>query len=896
MPITQAMNSKGNVKKFTNNDVPYTPQFPVVNRYETTSTASQTVINLNFSVDQSNTDSFFLFVDGKALRSGSANDYTFTAISSTNTSSQITLNYAIIANLNIIAIKLGVKKEAEFLMDNRFTQLYANQAAGFQGFISQTDYLINPTTTTGTPTTGSFYSSVVGRASMPDLSQDLKPKFGIERTIIQNIYQLQNEFGPNGEPVWATPNDTFGQIRFVGSWTSQIDIYGPRQYSGLTGNFIEIVFYGTGLNLITLLNGGTFDCSVSVDGIVTKASGVYPTSNSGVLQGRNFSPNQILPCASGLTLGLHTVTLTSLNSNGFNFAGFEILNQNATPANISVNPGIIYNKGQQVITSAQNLATYNSGFTNTYGTAGTTGGRVLVYQTSAGAIQKDIQYNAASASYLASTSHTNEEPVRTFSWREFGAGRTDDFSRITGSGNAVAFTLDDGTTTLLTSSGIVETLITGAPEGVGINAGTSNYIAITFVGTGLDILGTCDGTSRTVTVTVDGTSQGTLTPTLNKTQTYKICSGLPYGTHVVTFNNGSASFGSLDFNRFIVYQPKTPTLLSGAVQLGSYNLFANFTANTSQSSLAISAGTLRKTIATREAAYVGTWTGPSLQIGAGTAGTTNGFYVNGATAANYVQYTFFGTGFDFRFGVPASTALNVTVSIDGTNPTAAGATATGFTSTGVASFSASTGVLISTTTNNYSAGAYVSGLPLGLHTVKIAYNSGSSFTVDAFDIITPIYSPKSNVQYDAQNTLLVGSCALSDDRRFSPIKDAGLQKKNVSQAAAITSTASTTSTVAVPCPDMSVTHSNTSGRIRISYAISGYGSSGSTSPYYVIYIDGVQYGQIHVANDSTDATISETLVAYVSPGVHKIDVYWGLFSAIGTANVRYGRQLLVEEI
>ena len=93
-------------------------------------------------------------------------------------------------------------------------------ANGFQPYVDTTTNTIVATASAGTPAAGYFYSSIVGRASMPDLSQNLKPAMGIERIMTQQIYQLQNEFGPNGEPVWATPNDQFGQIRCVGSWTS----------------------------------------------------------------------------------------------------------------------------------------------------------------------------------------------------------------------------------------------------------------------------------------------------------------------------------------------------------------------------------------------------------------------------------------------------------------------------------------------------------------------------------------------------------------------------------------------------------------------------------------------------------------------------------------------------
>lgn len=123
MSILQKVNTKANIRKLSEADIPFQPKIPVLNRYESESVASQTVINLNFSVDQENKEAFQLFIDGKLLREGLSNDYTFTSIGFDNTSSQVTLNFSLSAALNIIAIKLGAKKESDFGSDNRFTQM-----------------------------------------------------------------------------------------------------------------------------------------------------------------------------------------------------------------------------------------------------------------------------------------------------------------------------------------------------------------------------------------------------------------------------------------------------------------------------------------------------------------------------------------------------------------------------------------------------------------------------------------------------------------------------------------------------------------------------------------------------------------------------------------------------
>ena len=109
MPITKAISSKTNTKQLTNADSPNNPNQVVTAVYgPVASTAGQTVINLSFAVNTSATSNFFLYVDGKLLSLGAGNDYTFTSIQANGTSSQVTLNQSLPANLNIQAFYLGV--------------------------------------------------------------------------------------------------------------------------------------------------------------------------------------------------------------------------------------------------------------------------------------------------------------------------------------------------------------------------------------------------------------------------------------------------------------------------------------------------------------------------------------------------------------------------------------------------------------------------------------------------------------------------------------------------------------------------------------------------------------------------------------------------------------------
>jgi hypothetical protein len=125
--------------------------------------------------------------------------------------------------------------------------------AGFQNFVDQSAVL---TAVNGTPGAGQFRSSITGRAPIPDITNDLRPSLGVERVMTQQIVELQNEFGPSGEPVFAALNDERGLIRLIGSWVYSVSANGETLSSGTLADFIEVTFYGTGLNMLIRAHGG----------------------------------------------------------------------------------------------------------------------------------------------------------------------------------------------------------------------------------------------------------------------------------------------------------------------------------------------------------------------------------------------------------------------------------------------------------------------------------------------------------------------------------------------------------------------------------------------------------------------------------------------------------------
>jgi hypothetical protein len=739
------------------------------------------------------------------------------------------------------------------------------------------------------------YTTVVKRAQCTDFSNDLLPRFGIERVMTQAIQEVQGESGPNGERVFKPVNDQHDAVRFVGLITDGNDSQGSR-VNIQAGSYAEYTFYGTGLNLLLYTDGSTRSMSVSVDG---GSATTVTNSGSTVLNGRNYAQNGVINVSSGLALGIHTVKVAYVGADILVY-GYEVLNTNST---LQQTAGTSYLGGKRLYAPGLTTSNPTSGFTNTYGTAGTRGGHVLVYQKADGTVAKDIRYTETTAAYLSSASHANEEVIRTYSWREFGAGRSDDFSTLGASGSARAFTLDDGTTTLVGSTVAV---LGSSQEYLTIQANAA-FITLTFVGTGLDFLRIDQtGTLDQHTLYIDGTSQGTITGTGNTTnRIQKVASGLPYGTHTFKMTRDAFANSAVGISQFIVYGPSKPTLPTDCVELADYYVMADYAASTVATREFMPTGTLRKFLAVREAVYAGTWSAGSVNV----ANYESGFGTQSGASASSVSYTFFGTGFEWSQFV-FTNAMSATYTLDGaTNFTVSNSSPTGGagwtgalttqllqTSSGL-SFTASTGVLSGTSAGTGRLRLRVTGLTLGFHTIKFTTGNANQHYSEALDIITPIHAPKGNLPGDIQNTSSVGSCAISDNRKFSATSVKPLV--NWAQAIGVTTTPTTTSTTAVPMTDMSVTLKTAGNPIQISYAVTVRNNTAAGNTVAInVYVDGVfvgtqKYMDTPVAGYSE--TISDCFIVPVAAGTHKVDLYW--YTNAGTAaSPATQRSLIVVEI
>lgn len=635
-----------------------------------------------------------------------------------------------------------------------------------QGIVDVSEEL---TPTSGTPGPGEFWSTITGRANIKNFAA-LRPVMGVERIQTQTVIgPLPGESGESGQAVYGAVNDKWNQFRAVGAATGTVNANG--QFIGGAVDYYEITFYGTGLNLLCLLESSLRTMTVELDG-QGAGSNITPSNINNVLGTENYSTNQVINLVSKETLGWHTVKITSTGASVIIPYGFEVLNESLQ---ITVPAGVAYQGGEKKELVSEDASAYNS--VDEGSLHSTRGGRVLVYLDENGEVKKAGTPTYGTTKTLTDTNHeeAGEEVITEHYFREFGASRSDDFSLLIGVASAqnCAFTLDDNVTNAWASSHYNYRTGTG-PSGIG------HWLTVTFVGTGLDVFHDNNGGGPTNTdVYIDGGTPVNMSsgPSFG---IIPIVSGLPYGTHTVKFlyNTGPG----LVVNKFVVYGPAKPTLPEKAVELGEYFVMANFVPNTSPGALKLGSGILRKDIG-REWIYSGSGSNWVLdfQPTLGTTGVVGGWRARSAAAGGIAQLTFTGTGFDFRTRTSGSGA-NVQVSIDlhdgsgfqnftSSHPDAAVAAAAagaGWYGDGMG-FTPATGILDIQGGGDEGSGFYASGLDYGTYTIRF-YNSADSLELSALDVVTPIHVPKLNGPHVIQNTLRVGNCSVGDTRKFSSLE------------------------------------------------------------------------------------------------------------------------------
>jgi len=721
-------------------------------------------------------------------------------------------------------------------------------------------------------------TTIINRAQMVDLSQDLGVRMGINRIQTHSLVELKDEVGANGEAVYGVANDKFNQVRFVGAAVDEEnDTNGPRGQLNAQNEYIEVTFYGTGLNVIMYNSSFARDLRATVDGGAEGAN--FVTAGADNLDSRRYPMNIVMGVVSGLTLGLHTVKIRQQSAVDINIFGFEFLNENAQ---LNISKGSYFNDGKLLRLLTEQNISYNSDWTNETGVAGSKGGCVSVYLTESGAVKKDIQWTNATAQFLGSTDHSNEEIIGHHNYREFGSGRSDDFSMAINSGAHRGFTLEDGTTTL---SGA---FLQGGPFGGVAKDGlrpesVGSYFVFTFVGTGLDIEneGVTGGT--TFEVFVDNVSQGTFSTTY-PLGIRTICSGLAYGTHVVKVAVVGVPAGGTSFNNFIVYGPKKPVVEDSSVELASYFLMADYVGQVTVTPSPefnrgeiFSQGVLRKQLI-REMNYNGTWIGPSVD-----PGWNCGFQFTCNTNNDYIEYTFVGTGIDF--GYTYSTTPNVKVQLNGAD---LGTTGTVVVENG----SYNDGTSIITETNNPLF--KLTDLSYGKHTIRFFKTAGTNFIPAFVDVHSLIHTPKRNKGLIIQNTNKIGSQSIGDSRKLA--KEEKDVYKSIDIIGGITVAQFVQDTPLGDTSSHFYLEEETTVEIGLEtrWTASAFGGQ----PEWKFWIDGKQY-EYSVSQNLTTANWQNSMYIYktlkLAKGWHSafITVYTG---AGGTVSSSSGRQITIKKV
>ena len=704
------------------------------------------------------------------------------------------------------------------------------------------------------------FTSIQNRAKIIDLENDLGMRMGIERIPIGMLQPCPKEVDVvNKKIVHKDSADKFDRIRYVGSWYYLANDRSSSFSGQQLDDYVEVTFYGTGLNMLTIVDGntGATDYRVSIDGGPEGSNVFIDGLNSNAAQ--KYRANTVVKIASGLTLGLHTVKIR-LNSSAtyfLNVFGFEILNDRS---DILVNAGKTFVNNLELNHESESIS-YNSEFANEYGTAGTKGGHVITYLDELGQVKKDIQWVDTAAKYLTNADHSNEEVIQRYHFREFGSEREvagDDFTTLHGTTTDAAFTLDDGTTNLLGDN------VDDASNPEMLTCRSGGRFVFTFVGTGLAIdITDGDAVSSGVigTINIDGVAVGDFSRP-GAGETFEICSGLPYGTHTVAIVSSSNS-GFL--SHFIVYGPKKPEYPEKCTRIGSYFLMSDFVANTFSSRDSISQGVLRKQ-QDREFTLVGAnWSYDTVTpvfIG-GRERVTNG---NG----NYLEYTFFGTGFDFRWSAGSNRSNNITISVDGSSDLSSYTTSL---YGDFGSWTAATGQLSQNGSTDYGQGLIVSGLPLGMHTIRFTNNTTNYLVVEAIDIITPIHTRKFVTQNVYQQSVNVGSCLIKDERSIDNIKDGKI---------AINNRLKDGSTISIPyrpywstVPEGYVTlHLEEEKTIEVSYNVTSYNNTSFAYNRFKVTVNNI-YVESSVtlyrqSNGNEMSQIGATSYVKLGPGTHFI--------------------------
>jgi hypothetical protein len=734
-------------------------------------------------------------------------------------------------------------------------------------------------------------TSIQNRAKIPDLANDLKVHFGTDRFSVSGLKYLPSENGTGGRRVFKPDTDDLDLVRFAGSWTTGVPERGFGVRSNTQNDYLEITFYGTGLNLLTASGAGALDIRCSIDGGAEGAN-VYLT-NSAPLHVDSFTQtNNVINITKGLALGIHTakIRLSVLGTEPFTVYGHEIFCEKSV---ITVNPGTAYYSGKKYTNQNAVEISHNSNFENQSLTneLSTTGGRVVICLKSNGQVAKLLRGCGNTPKYAELADHSNEEIVKNIHWREFGGSASDGTLRplrsVSSANNEYHAVLTDGSTG-----------VSGRALGYGamndhdyISTTSTGELQFFFIGTGLDLL-MVDNTAGSFgfTLMVDGVSEGVQSYTITESGRpvlRKIVSGLPYGMHSVRLTSFTGIQSGV--RAISVYAPKKPEIPSGYVELGEYNALGDY--QESALPYGFSKGVIGKT-ALNEVCFFGTgWatnystTSMYRRIAAVTGSGTKG-----------LEYNFFGDSFEIegRTNTTIAPLPHWTVEIDGVPYTGAASTSNG------AVWDAPNSAFYPNISQT--GRLHITGLTMSHHKVKLtaANLGGWALTVNNVTHRNPVHATATKSGYENIVGPLVGSTSIGDLRNLSTVPE----KTRITEATYVNGTfwgeAGTSSTTGTLLNGMIAGIYSRTGKISIDFSGTFKSANDTNGVSVGILINGVLVNQEEgIEKNLAVATrrLTTHMVVDVPEGFNSVHVIFKVTSDTGLITAVAGqRSLIVKDV
>ena len=659
-----------------------------------------------------------------------------------------------------------------------------------------------------------YYTDIKG--SKPIKDPRIGGHFGTQRYLLSSAQKLEQETATHGANVYRFEGREW--VRGSGAFGLQNDSNGIQYEMTGTTTFIEITGYFSDANIQAFQYTTDRHFTWSVDGGSGTVNTAFRTSrNIGPLGSRFLNGAGWQNIGLGATLGIHTLKILSVEADAgagnFRPYAFELIAQdtsstaNRSKIQIPAQNVVSYGKKFSIsgtphydpfngMSGAKTLAqlgdyidtatslgmeNWKGGTSNYYKPFN--GGRVVRWVANDGTIKTSVtmmppnaQNVGGIASNAVSDAHiqagTNDDTInfdtttlanatplsevaKTFHWREFGNGAANqgaegtraDASMLNTTADDIGYVMDDGLTSL--SGNDVDENTRDMAVG-----GTDDGWYITFIGTGLTVLGSPHYQDLAFSSTddydfiIDGVTVKEWVNGTTMKHIQEVCQNLPYGTHIFQMKtNANAGAHWMRLNDVTFHQPKKPPVPEDACILADYMLMADFVAQTGHGLGKLSKGT-RCNWASRDFFYdSGTdWAleGPHMAIASGLRTYNN-------QNEKQIDLPTFGHGFVSRFLANTDRSSNTTYKVNDdvydTNFNASGTYTAGnrigTTSPNPWDISANDGTVTFDHNGNGTDAVEFAGiknLQLGVNNLTFDDNTTDYIVFDGVEVVTPIHT------------------------------------------------------------------------------------------------------------------------------------------------------------